>query len=606
MANTKTTIALEIDVNSEEGAKSLRQLKAEFKELQTSLENAKEGTQEYYNAIEKLAATKDDIQRLNEQINAQAGLGNKIGAIANIGNQIASGFAAAQGAMALFGTESKEVEATLLKVQAAMALAQGIKELEGFADAFADAKQAIVSMYQGIVKYISGLEGATAAQKLFNFIASLNPVGIMLTAVTALGAGLVILAAKTKVVTEENEKFRDSINKTNLEIDGQIQRNNELIKLYDGVYGKEKDLQNLRRENNKLSQQELKNKIEAAARDYASATVTLDTYRKQYGELAKLNSNFNIVETKFREQIITSGRELLKLREQLKQLQIEEANDRLKAEGEKKKADDEKKKKLLEEAEKNKESELDRIRRERERREAEELRNEETIKSLKEFDDSNLAEKKRYNDSVLEGEAEKNAAIIQASLDRYEKEKQIEDEKKKDDDLNKKFAIETAHDTLQMISDLTTIFAGKSKEAQKRAFQINKAASIANTTISTWEAAQGAYKSQMATDTPDAPIRATIAAGIAVAQGFIRVAAIAKTKFDESGSGGTGGISGGGGDIGTFSQNNIQNGVNNTSTLLSNINNPQSQTPVKAYVVEQDVTGMQNVVKKITDKSKIE
>tara|TARA_R110000850_G_scaffold277151_1_gene424839 strand:- start:33796 stop:36555 length:2760 start_codon:yes stop_codon:yes gene_type:complete len=60
-----------------------------------------------------------------------------------------------------------------------------------------------------------------------------------------------------------------------------------------------------------------------------------------------------------------------------------------------------------------------------------------------------------------------------------------------------------------------------------------KMAKIAETTITTYQAAQGAYESQMALPTPDAPIRAAIAAGIAVAQGLARVNQIAKTKIPD-------------------------------------------------------------------------
>lgn len=57
-----------------------------------------------------------------------------------------------------------------------------------------------------------------------------------------------------------------------------------------------------------------------------------------------------------------------------------------------------------------------------------------------------------------------------------------------------------------------------------------KLLSVASTLISTYLAAQEAYRSQMAIATPDAPIRAALAAGVAVAQGLARVAAIRKTE----------------------------------------------------------------------------
>ena len=55
-----------------------------------------------------------------------------------------------------------------------------------------------------------------------------------------------------------------------------------------------------------------------------------------------------------------------------------------------------------------------------------------------------------------------------------------------------------------------------------------KALAIASTLISTYQAAQDAFASQMAIKTPDAPIRAALAAAVAVASGLIRVATIRK------------------------------------------------------------------------------
>ena len=116
-----------------------------------------------------------------------------------------------------------------------------------------------------------------------------------------------------------------------------------------------------------------------------------------------------------------------------------------------------------------------------------------------------------------------------------EKTKIVADNVKKEIALAKSAAnarTQLAVGALTAISDLTNAFAAKDEESQKRAFQINKAASLALATISTIQAAQSAYASQLTIPTPDAPLRAGIAAGIAIASGLARVAAIAATKFE--------------------------------------------------------------------------
>ena len=162
--------------------------------------------------------------------------------------------------------------------------------------------------------------------------------------------------------------------------------------------------------------------------------------------------------------------------------------------------------------------------------------------------------------------------------------------KKKEDLLNAQLNL--VKDGLSSISTITELFAGKSKKSQKRAFDINKASSIAQATITTYQAAQSAYASQMTIPSPDAPVRAAIAAGIAVVSGLANVAKIAKTKFEggavPSGSGG----GGGGGETGVGGapqapQFNVvgNNGMNQLAQL--------QQKPVQAFVVSSEMTSAQ-------------
>lgn len=86
------------------------------------------------------------------------------------------------------------------------------------------------------------------------------------------------------------------------------------------------------------------------------------------------------------------------------------------------------------------------------------------------------------------------------------------------------------------------------KEGRGR-FEFGKALAIAETTVSTYFAAQKAYESQMAIPTPDAPVRAGIAAALAVGQGLARVAAIQSQTL---GGGGAGASSSSGFGVQTF------------------------------------------------------
>jgi hypothetical protein len=159
--------------------------------------------------------------------------------------------------------------------------------------------------------------------------------------------------------------------------------------------------------------------------------------------------------------------------------------------------------------------------------------------------------------------------------------------------------IDTATKTFQALGNVTMLFAGKTEKSQRRAFEINKKMSMAQTLIETYSAAQGAYRSQMSIPDPSAPIRATIAAAAAVAAGLLRVKAISQQTFQSPSSGGGGGGTGGGSEAGGGMAAPQGNALNPNSQLLNpNTGQPQGQ-PLRAYVVESDVSGVQNRLRAI-------
>jgi hypothetical protein len=141
--------------------------------------------------------------------------------------------------------------------------------------------------------------------------------------------------------------------------------------------------------------------------------------------------------------------------------------------------------------------------------------------------------------------------------------------------------------TFSILKNLTDAAEKDTEASAKKAFNRNKAISIAETLVNTYMAAQKAYASQILPGDPTSPVRATIAAGIAVASGLAQVAAIKSTQFTGGGGGGSasgGGIGGGGGGIQSV-------GVD-VGTLVPNQQNPTPE-PVRAYVVENEISNKQ-------------
>lgn len=116
-----------------------------------------------------------------------------------------------------------------------------------------------------------------------------------------------------------------------------------------------------------------------------------------------------------------------------------------------------------------------------------------------------------------------------------------------------------------------------------------KALAVASTTVSTYLAAQQAYASQLIPGDPSSPIRASVAAGIAVAGGLMNVKKILSVKTPKGGGGSA--PSGGATPSApttapTF--NVVGNaGVNQIENTLG------AQQPIQAYVVANQVTTQQ-------------
>lgn len=170
MANTDIVFKVSVDENGQ-GAKSLSDLKREFKDLQSELSKTKEGTDEYYQVLNKLGKIKDDMGDLRDEISALNPEG-KVQAFTNVASKLASGFQAATGAAALFGVESAELEKTLLKVQAATAFAEGIRNVAGLTDAFKVLKTAIMSINPVMLIITGSIAAITAAYVLWEKVLS--------------------------------------------------------------------------------------------------------------------------------------------------------------------------------------------------------------------------------------------------------------------------------------------------------------------------------------------------------------------------------------------------------------------------------------------------
>jgi hypothetical protein len=131
----------------------VKPLKLQLKEANLELQKVRQKFGEFSNeaitASQKVGAIKDAITSANEsaQLFDPA---KRFQALASATQLAGAGIQAVQGAMALFGSESENVQKALLKVQGAMALSQGLNQLKDMGDAFEKVKISIKGMTTGL------------------------------------------------------------------------------------------------------------------------------------------------------------------------------------------------------------------------------------------------------------------------------------------------------------------------------------------------------------------------------------------------------------------------------------------------------------------------
>jgi hypothetical protein len=210
-------IDINIQSNAEEAVGSLRsQLKQAQAEVAAMSDKFGVTSVEAANAAKKAAELKDkigDAKNLTDAFNPDA----KFKALSSSLAGVAGGFAVVQGGMALFGNQSKEVEQTLLKVQSAMALSQGLQTIGESVDSF---KQlgAVAKSYTITQKIV------TAGQWLWNAAMAANPIVAIVAGIAALiAAGVALVnyfkssadaAAKNTAAVDHNKKALESQSKS--------------------------------------------------------------------------------------------------------------------------------------------------------------------------------------------------------------------------------------------------------------------------------------------------------------------------------------------------------------------------------------------------------
>jgi len=198
--------------------KQLREAQAEVAALSDKFGVTSE---EAVKAAKRAGELKDrigDAKALTDAFNPDA----KFKALTASLSGVAGGFAAVQGAISLFGTESKDVEKALLKVQSAMALSQGLQAIGESIDSFKNLGAVIKNSTAFIKLNELANKAAAGAMKLFGVAVETTSTSfkVLKGAIAATGIGLLIVAVGEIIsafqsYTSEAEKAKEAQDKLN-------------------------------------------------------------------------------------------------------------------------------------------------------------------------------------------------------------------------------------------------------------------------------------------------------------------------------------------------------------------------------------------------------
>jgi len=180
------------------------QLREANQEVQMLTQQFGSTSQQVQSAALRAAELKDQIDDARDAVSAFTGAG-QFQAVGKAISGVAGGFAAIQGAMGLVGAESKDLQKTLVRVQSALALSQGLAQLEDLGRAFTQLKGVAVNAFNSIKAAI----GSTGIGLL------LVALGTAVAYWDEIAAGIGISEKSTEELEAAQKKYNGQLEYTN-------------------------------------------------------------------------------------------------------------------------------------------------------------------------------------------------------------------------------------------------------------------------------------------------------------------------------------------------------------------------------------------------------
>jgi hypothetical protein len=197
MIDTSVKINLEV-----QGDGTVREAAELYNDLGDAAQEAKKKTGEY----------NDQVKDLDNGIKKSTSSAQQL---YTVSKGLVGGFELAAGAMGLFGTESDELEEALLKVQSAMALSQGLKDMEKALPLLKNMSQGFLGALKSVRTFSKGAKIALASTGIGALIVG---VGLLIEYWDDLKGMLGDVDEEQKILNETQEEYNKAIAETTKEV----------------------------------------------------------------------------------------------------------------------------------------------------------------------------------------------------------------------------------------------------------------------------------------------------------------------------------------------------------------------------------------------------
>ena len=545
MADVTKEIALEVSLkdSTSAGTQSAKQRLREMqKELIAMAQAGQQGTDAFKRLEQQAGSLKDEIGDVNQRIKNLASDTKRIDAFVGAVQGIAAGFQIAQGAAALFGDENEDLQKAMLKVQGAIALANGVQQV---ANLLQKESAVMMGINTAATKLYATVVGtATGAMRAFRIALAATGIGAIVVLIGLAADAMGLFSSNTKEAANDQKNLKRSLEDTA----GTLEYYERKLKANGAT---EADLAKIRRKALEAEKAELERKLQE---DVARFGVKNDKYQ------TALRQEIELLDIKIKEEskIINQAASTLSAAEKSRR---DKALADRKAEQERMKA-----------------IEIEGYY--------------ERLELQKQF----AAE---YEDAIIAGMRKEAAsrmryAALENARDKSSKAGQLQREA----DL-RQAQQQMADQSFSIIGDIITATAGQSEEAQRKAFNVAKTASIAQAIVNTYLGASAA----LATKTEVFPGQRFVQAALTIAAGLANVAKIRSTQFQGGGGGGSAPSPAAGNATMTPPPTFTSPQTTNLGTgdLSSGQGQGQQNQPMRAYVVERDIQQTTSRVRRLSE-----